>query len=145
MVTLPLIFFFKIRFQMFMTVSLPRFFLTSQQVLQLIFIFSAIYVCLFYSYTIMDSMRYNLGDLQEDSVKTDTLRSVELFVRIIRFLNSIFRGLMFSIISMVVIVMFQFLGTTITRVDSQSTNNVELEKYRNLASLLLEDTSFLQT
>lgn len=66
-------------------------------------------------------------------------------MRIIRFFNSIFRGLMFSIISMVVIVMFQFLGTTITRVDSQSTNNVELEKYRNLASLLLEDTSFLQT
>lgn len=62
MVTLPLIFFFKIRFQMFMTVSLPRFFLTSQQVLQLIFIFSAIYVCLFYSYTIMDTMRYTLGD-----------------------------------------------------------------------------------
>jgi hypothetical protein len=93
----------------------------------------------------MDSMRYTLGDEQEDSVKTDTLRSVELFVRIIRFLNSIFRGLMFSIISMVVIVMFQFLGTTITRADSQSTNNVELEKYRNLASLLLEDTSFLQT
>jgi hypothetical protein len=93
----------------------------------------------------MDSMRYFLGDLQEDSVENDGLRKVEYFVRVMKFFNGVVRIMMFSLISMVIIVMFHFLGTTIARVDSQATNNVELEKYRNLASLLLEDTSFLQT
>ena len=88
-------------------------------------------------------MRYLLGDLQEDYIETDNLYYVEQFVRYMKFMNAIFRTLMFSLIAMIGIVMFLFLGTTITRADSQSTNNVELEKYRNLASLLLEDTSFL--
>jgi hypothetical protein len=145
MVSLPLIFFFKIRFQLFMTVSLPRFFLSIQQVLQLIFIFTTIFISLYYSFTIMDSMRYFLGDLQEDTVISTNLVSVEYFVRIMKFINGVARILMFSLIAMITIVMFHFLGTTIARIDSQSTNNVELEKYRNLASLLLEDTSFLQT
>lgn len=63
-------------------------------------------------------MRYLLGDLQEDTIKTDSLKYVEGFVRIMKIFNTIFRTLMFSLISMIVIVMFHFLGTTISRVDS---------------------------
>lgn len=66
----------------------------------------------------MDTMRYLLGDLQEDTIKTDSLKYVEGFVRIMKIFNTIFRTLMFSLISMIVIVMFHFLGTTISRVDS---------------------------
>jgi hypothetical protein len=90
-------------------------------------------------------MRYFLGDLQEEYVALKELHYVEYFVRVMRLINSFARIIMFGLIGMIIIVMFHFLGTTIARVDSQSTNNVELEKYRNLASLLLEDTSFLQT
>jgi hypothetical protein len=65
-VSLPLMFFYKIRFLPRVTQYVPRFFLAQKAILQIILIFMGIFSFLNYAYTILEDMKYNLGNTEKE-------------------------------------------------------------------------------
>ncbi len=63
--------------------------------------------------SIVDSMHYSLGDQQEDTVNDHSLAGMEHFIRIISYANLLISLSITTVIFMVGLVIFHFIGITI--------------------------------
>jgi hypothetical protein len=95
-VSLPLIFFYKIRFFHIVSQYVPRFFLAQKAILQIILIFMGIFSFLFYAYSILEDMRYNLGNTEKELPKDD--KFIFNFVRVVDYFNLIYRHVFLVVI-----------------------------------------------
>jgi uncharacterized protein YpmB len=100
-VSLPLIFFYKIRFYHIVTQYVPRFFLAQKAILQIILIFMGIFSFLYYAYSILEDMRYNLGNTEKELPKdkrNENLDYIFSFVRVVDYFNLIYRHVFMVVI-----------------------------------------------
>ena len=68
LITLPLIFFNKIKFLPFVNLYVPRFFLALSVIFPLAMIFMVLYAFLQYAQGILGDMSYHLGDTEKQFV-----------------------------------------------------------------------------
>ncbi len=112
LITLPLIFFYKIRFLPKMNQYVPRFFLSLKAILPITMILFSIFAFLYYAYTILTKdLSYNLGDTEKDLPDDD---EHFYFVRIMDYINLVYRSIFEIIVILIVALFFQFIGSSIT-------------------------------
>ena len=140
LISLPLIFFYKIRFIPSMNQYVPRFFLALKAILQFVAISVGIYAFLIYAYNILNSsMSYNLGDTEKDFPDFSRFQEQFNFVRVADYINLSFRESLKLIITAIVALFFLFVGSSMTKADSQAAKDLNLQKYLNLAHLMNEN------
>lgn len=104
LITLPLIFFYKIRFLPFVNLYVPRFFLALSAIFPLTMIFLVLYAFLTYAQGILDDMKYGLGNTEKDFTSTPYLSLFGL-IRILDYVNLTYRSV-FTLIITAISVMF---------------------------------------
>jgi hypothetical protein len=139
-ITLPLIFFYKVRFLPQMSQYVPRFFLAQKAILQITLIFMGIFSFLNYAYSILEDMKYNLGNTEKEvPIEIDWIFE---FIRWMDYFNLVYRHILIVAIIAICVLFFQFIGSSMAKADSQASKELELHKYLNLAKLM-DENNFL--
>ncbi len=92
-ISLPLIFFYKIRFLPGLSHYVPRFFLALKSILQIILIFMTIFSFLSLADGILDGMKYHLGNTEKERPPKESENiGIFNFVRVMDYVNLIYRS-----------------------------------------------------
>jgi hypothetical protein len=141
LITLPLIFFYKIRFLPFVNLYVPRFFLALSAIFPLVTIFMGLYAFMLYAQGILDDMRYSLGNTEKDFT-TPKYQDLFSLIRVLDYVNLSYRSCFGLIITTINVMFFQYIGASMSKADSKATKDLQLQRYMNLAKLMIEN-SFL--
>ena len=141
LITLPLIFFYKIRFLPFVNLYVPRFFLALSAIFPLTMIFMVLYAFLLYAQGILGDMRYGLGNTEKEFV-TPPYESLFGLIRVLDYVNLMYRSIFGLIITTISVMFFQYIGASMSKADSKATKDLQLQRFMNLAKLMIEN-SFL--
>lgn len=125
LITLPLIFFYKIRFLPFVNLYVPRFFLALSAIFPLTMIFMVLYAFLLYAQGILGDMRYGLGNTEKDFV-TAPYESLFGLIRILDYVNLMYRSIFGLIITTISVMFFQYIGASMSKADSKATKDLQL-------------------
>jgi hypothetical protein len=111
LITLPLIFFYKIRFLPFVNLYVPRFFLALSAIFPLVTIFMVLYAFMIYAQGILDDMKYSLGNTEKDFT---TPQYADLFslIRVLDYVNLSYRSGFGLIIITINVMFFQYIGAS---------------------------------
>jgi hypothetical protein len=124
-ITLPLIFFYKIRFLPFVNLYVPRFFLALAAIFPLAMIFMGLYAFLLYAQGILGDMSYKLGNTEADFV-SPPYNSLFSLIRVLDYVNLMYRSVFNLIITTISVLFFCYVGASMTKADTKATKDLQL-------------------
>ena len=86
-------------------------------------------------------MRYGLGNTEKDFV-TAPYESLFGLIRVLDYVNLMYRSIFGLIITTISVMFFQYIGASMSKADSKATKDLQLQRFMNLAKLMIEN-SFL--